>query len=108
MGENQLRRLLAKKAEWLYSPNDSIILHNQRKQIQEMNTEQAKSQTWTLAGRLVCDINNRPPAQSVPIPVQPLPHILKQRMPMTRIEHTEQRIIQKAVIPPPLPLQLSL
>merc|ERR1712139_509245 len=98
--ENQLKRLLAKKAEWLYSPKDSLVLNQKRNTIQQMATEQTKSQTWTLAGRLVCDTGNRPPARSVPIPTQPPPHILKRRMPVTRGEVTEQRIIEMATAPP--------
>merc|ERR1711963_520788 len=65
--ENQLKRLVAKKAEWLYSPKDSLVLNAKRNTIQQMTIEQTKTQTWTLAGRLVCDTGNRPPAHSIPI-----------------------------------------
>merc|ERR1712070_921059 len=105
--ENQLKRLLAKKAEWLYSPKDSLVLNAKRNTIQQMTVEQGKSQTWTLAGRLVCDINDRPPAHSVNIPTLP-PHLLRQRMPVTRTEVTEQRIIENAARPPPAPPQFTL
>lgn len=106
--ENQLKRLLAKKAEWLYSPKDSLVLRTKRNTIMRMETVQAKSQTWTLAGRLVCDLNNRPPSHRLPIPERPPPHLLKQRMPVTRTEVTEQRIIEKAAAPPPVPAQFTL
>merc|ERR1712232_1534856 len=99
--------MLVKKSEWLYSPKDSLILHKKRSTITQMATEQAKTQTWTLAGRLVCDVRNRPPVHSVNIPALPLPH-LQQRMPMTRTEVTEQRPIDSASAPPVSEPQFTL
>lgn len=106
--ENQLKRLLAKKAEWLYSPKDSLVLNAKRNTINQMNTAQTKTQSWTKAGRLVCDVGNRPPVQNAPFPQELPPYLLKQRMPMTRTEVTEQRIIGNASLPPAPPPQFTI
>lgn len=106
--ENQLKRMMAKKAEWLYSPKDSLVLSSKRQSIQQMEVRQAKSQVWTLAGRLVCDPGSRPPSSSVSIATSPPPHLLKQRIPVTRSEVTEQRIIESASMPPPRAPQFSI
>lgn len=106
--ENQLKKMLTKKAEWLYSAPDSLVLNAKRNTIQQMAIEHSKTQSWTLAGRLVCDIHDRPPVRNAPIPQQPLPHILRQRAPMTRTEVTEQRLIGNAAIPPAPPPHFSI
>jgi hypothetical protein len=106
--ENQLKRMLAKKTEWLYSPKESAILNTKRHTILQMVTEQAKTQAWTLAGRLVCGIGDRPPTKSVNLPPPLPPHLLKARTPMTRTEVTEQRLIENACRRPAPPPQFTL
>jgi len=97
--DNQLKRMLVKKADWLYSPKDSLILSQKRNAIQQMVCERGVTQTWTAAGRLVCG-DGGPPPDSVPISAGPPPHLARQRAPFTLSEITEQRIIDAARKPP--------
>merc|ERR1711865_464944 len=92
----------------LYSPKDSLVLNAKRRTIAQMTTEQAKTQSWTLAGRLVCDTGDRPPVNAMPFPVGLPPHLLKERVPTTRMEVTEQRLINQAAGPPPKPPQFTI
>lgn len=102
--ENQLKRLLVKKTEWLYSPSESHILAQKRTTIQRMQEEHGAKQIWTPTGRLVCG-EGAPPTSSVPWSARPL---MKPRMPITRSEVTEMRIIERAAQPPSSPPQFTI
>lgn len=59
--------------------------------------------SWTPTGRLV-STENVPPKHRLPGFAGPAPWQLRQRMPMTRAEFTEQRLIEAALRgPPPVP-----
>merc|ERR1712048_881139 len=93
---NFLKSLFSKKAEWLYCPAESNVLAARRRTIKD--TMRARSRcvaTWTPAGRLVCG-EQIPPKQSAPAGAAPSPPHQRQRVPMTRSEVTEQRLIEEA------------
>jgi len=100
--ENMLRSLTAKKAEWLYSPRGSALLKEKRRSIANIRRTRGRGSIWTPNGRLFCEEVVPPTHVDLSAGTSAFcPAHMKMRMPVTRAEVTEQRIIDNAAAPPP-------
>lgn len=111
MEQDVLKRMFAKKSEWLYHGLADGNLRPMKRGTARRAADVLlpKQRTvWTPNGRFV-NVQNEPPRQAFPDFAAPQPPAhMQMRLPMTRAEVTEHKLISAAQRPRPRPPDLTI